>query len=106
LARRKKKTRRSRKITIPLSIIIPMAWKVKDALIAGMNGDLDSAMDHLLWHFASVGNDIGGAGYHFNTGGLWTWLPVLAGGAIHKWVGGPSGLNVNRYLKDVPLIRV
>jgi hypothetical protein len=104
--KRSKKRRSSRKFTIPLAVVVPIGWKIWESVRHGVKqGNWTSATKDALWHFACIGYDEGGAGYHFNTTALKTWIPVIAGLLIHKFVGGRP-LNLNKYLKDVPLVRV
>jgi len=97
---RKKISRRRNRFTIPLSVVVPIAWKLRWVVQKGLAGDYDGAAQDALWHFAAI--DSNG---NFNAEALKTWIPVIAGLLVHKFVGG-APLNLNRYLKDVPLIRI
>lgn len=35
-----------------------------------------------------------------------TWGPVVIGGLVSKYIGGPKGLNVNAQLKSLPFIKL
>lgn len=98
MARRyRKKGRRSSKMTIPLSIAVPVgmvAYGVYNNLVVEKNpGKTCQAL----------------TGFNASTGDFYmpsivaTWGPVVAGGIIHKAAG---YLGVNRMLSKVPLLRV
>jgi len=91
-----------RKFTLPMAVIAPIAWKIQWSIRKLMSGDFEGATKDALWHFAAIDSQ-----GKFNPEALKTWIPVIAGLLIHKFVGG-APLNLNRHLANagLPLIRI
>lgn len=101
----KKKKRAKRKFTIPLAPVAAIVATVAKPAQLAIDGDYEAAA-------AELGSRV--VGYNFQSGELDLmyaakncWLPLLLGGLIHKFIGGPP-LNVNRMLAaaNVPVIRI
>lgn len=99
---KKKKNSRRRKFTLPMAVITPFVWKSYSAIQNAAGGNYDQAVRDLMWHFAAI--DSSG---NFNPDALKTWIPVIMGLLVHKFVGG-APLNLNRALGNagVPIIRI
>lgn len=102
----KKKTRRSRQMTIPLTIAIPAVGGTVAAAKYGWDHGwgIEGAIDQVsqAWTGFSFINKT------FDMNQMWRALfPTIFGAVIHKFVGGPP-LNVNRLLAaaKIPLIRI
>jgi len=109
----RKKSRRSRKFTVPLApvlgimggLVSPSTWSGGNSVLGQlMKGEIEDAGKIALYHYLGVNSYTGG----FEIDGLKTGLvPLIMGALVHKFVGG-SPLNVNRMLAaaNVPLLRV
>ena len=102
---KKKKKRAARKFTIPLAPVAAIIAIVAKPAQLAIDGNYEEAAAELS---ARV------VGFNFQSGELDLmyaakncWLPLVIGGAIHKFIGGPP-LNVNRMLAsaNVPVIRI
>jgi len=101
---KRKRSRRSKSMTIPLAPVIgligPMAPRIIPALISGDFGGALHEARNIYTGFDENGN------FHFD------WLmqglmPLIGGLLVHKFVGG-APLNANRILANanVPFIRI
>lgn len=105
----KKKTRKSRQMTVPMAIVAPLAFgigqPIKWVAMDGMS--LEEGLRHLLFRYTGY-NDWAGKFDPFNPTGLAKGLfPLIVGALAHKFIGG-APLNVNRILAahKVPFIRI
>lgn len=105
--RRRKSSKRSvkRKVgsknpTIPLAIVTPLAATVYDAWNVG-GGDFSGLVDQLSQRFTGFSPTHGWVPSRLMQG----IVPLILGALVHKYVGGKP-LNLNRYLRGVPLIRI
>lgn len=93
----------SKKMTLPIAVIAPLAYSMATPAQRLMAGDINGAMDALRWSFTGI-NQAGQFDFNGLKSGL---LPVVGGLLIHKFVGG-APLNLNRSLSSagVPLVRI
>ena len=100
----KRKTRRSRQITIPLAPVLGLFAGMADSMSAVMDGNYYDAVAWATAHY--TGYKTWDQSWDFSElkKGL---FPLVAGLLVHKFVGG-APLNLNRILAaaKVPLIRI
>jgi len=99
----KKRKRGSRKFTLPLAPIIGLAVGIVPAAQVALDGDYEGAINKLKWNYLGLSHD-----NKFKAEGLMEGLvPLIVGGLVHKFVGGPP-LNMNRMLAsaNVPILRI
>lgn len=103
MARRKRRSRR-RGFTLPMAPIAGMIPMVIRPIQALMEGNTDLALK--TFAFDTIGYDIPNKKWDVARM-LSNILPLIAGAAVHKYVGG-APLNVNRMLAQagVPIIRI
>jgi hypothetical protein len=100
---RRKKSRRARKMTLPLGLLIPgllstVAWGKH--IMEG--GDNKAKMRRAIKH--SIGYDIDAKS--FAIGDAWLALGWGSGVLIHKGIGGYGGVNRALGAARVPIIRL
>ena len=92
-----------RKFTLPMAPIIGLVVGIAPAIQPLMDGDYEGAVDILKFNYLGITHD-----NKFNVEGLMKGLlPLIAGGLVHKFVGG-APLNINRMLASagVPIVRI
>lgn len=99
-----KKKKRKRKFTIPLAPVAAVAVVVAKPIQMAIDGDIEGAA-------AELGARI--VGYNYQSGEFDlmyaaknAWLPLIAGGLVHKIVGGSLGVNRMLGQAGVPIIRI
>lgn len=99
----KPKKRRSKQMTVPLSIVGGLGAGLAEPIMWAMGGDYDAAIYKLMENY--TGYDIRTQRWDLkHARGI---PPLIIGALIHKFVGG-SPLNINRTLAraGIPFIRI
>ena len=101
---RRKKTRRSRSITIPLAPVVGLIPMVSGAAESLIYGDTKTAIKRLSWD--TLGYSLTTHKWDARKCGA-NITPLIIGLLLHKFVGG-SPLNLNRTLAraKIPFIRI
>lgn len=98
---RKKKSRRSNKMTLPLAVLLPVAAPVAEAVGIMAKGDVKGGIAFATAKFTGLQSDgTFNAAYLMNTYG-----PMAAGALIH-WGAGRMGVNRALGKAKIPLIRI
>ena len=98
----RKRNRKSRQFTIPLAPIAGLIGGMASPIRFALMGNLEGALNEIAYNYIGFYPPDMTFDPNRLKRGL---LPLILGCAIHKFVGGWP-LNVNRYLKDVPFIRI
>ena len=102
MAKRKRK-RGKRGFTIPIAPIVGLAAGLAGPLKDVIDGNIEFAVNKLKYSYLGLDTS-----NNFSLDGLMSGLvPLVAGGLVHKFVGG-APLNLNRMLAaaNVPIIRI
>jgi hypothetical protein len=103
MARRgkKKKGRRSNKMTIPIAMVAPVALPVVEGMTKMASGDIKGGAQFIATKFTGLQAD-----GTFNSAYLVnTYTPILAGIIVHK-AASKFGLNAALGRAKIPLLRV
>lgn len=104
----KKNKRRNNQMTIPLAIVVPLAAGIGPSVAAIMRDQSPENVAGTLNHLTMIYTGYNAMAGNFEMGALAKGLlPLIAGGLVHKFVGG-APLNINRILAaaKVPFIRI
>lgn len=109
---RKRKTggrKTARNFKIPLAVLGGVVGGVGRRAPSGRTllGDVvDGNWDNLMYDAREILAGIDAGGKFRPEWIVATYLPMIIGGLVHKYVGGRAGLNINQYLRGIPLISI
>lgn len=105
MAKRKRK-RRSRKMTIPIAPVAGLIPMVAPSLISLSEGKYEQAVNRLAYNTVGIANAVT-ATPSFDAAKMVTNIaPLVAGLLVHKFVGGNLGVNRMLSNANVPFIRI
>lgn len=101
---RKKRRRGGRKFTLPIAPLAGLAAGLAKPAELAMAGDIYHAATRAARNYSGFDPSVNKFKVEWMMEGL---LPLVVGGMIHKFVGGPP-LNINRMLASagVPVLRI
>jgi hypothetical protein len=102
MARRKK--RRSRgSVKLPIGVLAGLGVGMAEPIGKALQGRWKEVGDDLSYRY--IGYNANSKQFDIN-GLKQGLLPLIIGALVSRYVGGRSGLNLNQYLRGVPLIKI
>ena len=100
----RRKTRRSRgSFKLPIGVLAGLGVGMAEPIGKALQGRWKEVGDDLSYRY--IGYNANSKQFDIN-GLKQGLLPLIIGALVSRYVGGRSGLNLNQYLRGVPLIKI